>query len=195
MTPRAEHEWCQPARQWSLKAALLTESNWHTHVQPLEGHFSAETLLFPAAPHHHLRTHGLHLCFQLRWHWCVISCQAPYCRVTPPALQVITSLAALPHPEYNSPPGSISGADEQQQQQEQQQQPQQQQEQQSNAPQDQQQQQQLLSSHGHIVLVASTKVPQADGSPATFRLKIPKLPGYFTGTGARWQSCDTLKHM
>lgn len=100
-----------------------------------------------------------------------------------PHTVVITSLAALPHPEYNSPPGSISGADEQQQQQEQQQQPQQQQEQQSNAPQDQQQQQQLLSSHGHIVLVASTKVPQADGSPATFRLKIPKLPGYFTGTG------------
>jgi hypothetical protein len=40
---------------------------------------------------------------------------------------------------------------------------------------------------GHIVLVASTQLPQAPGSPSTFCLKIPKLKGYFTGTGVAQQ--------
>lgn len=37
--------------------------------------------------------------------------------------------------------------------------------------------------HGHITLIASTTLPQAAGRPAAFRLRIPKLPAYFTGTG------------
>jgi hypothetical protein len=87
--------------------------------------------------------------------------------------QVITSLEPLPHPEYNRPPSStVAGAEEQQQQQRdpqlEQQEPQ------------QQQQQQVC---GHIVLVASTKVSQAAGCPSTFCIRIPKRPGYFTGTG------------
>ena len=81
---------------------------------------------------------------------------------------MITSLEPLPHPEYNSPPSStVAGAEEQQQQQQE--------------PQHEQQQQQQEC--GHIVLVASTKVPQAAGCPSTFCIRIPKRPGYFTGTG------------
>lgn len=36
---------------------------------------------------------------------------------------------------------------------------------------------------GVIVLIASTKVPQEAGLPQRFRLRMPKLPMYFTGTG------------
>lgn len=108
----------------------------------------------------------------------------PLCTAQNTHTKIITSLAALPHPEYNSPPNSeVSGAADDQQQQQQQQvaslSASQQQEQ------DQQQQQQAHSSAGggYIELVASTKLPQAAGCPSTFCLKIPKLPGYFTGTG------------
>ena len=36
----------------------------------------------------------------------------------------------------------------------------------------------------HITLVASTRQPQLPGRPAAFRVRIPKLDAYFTGTGA-----------
>lgn len=34
-----------------------------------------------------------------------------------------------------------------------------------------------------VTLVASTRVPQAEGSPSRFLLRLPRLPGYFTGAG------------
>ena len=36
---------------------------------------------------------------------------------------------------------------------------------------------------GFLTLVASTRVAQAAGSPARFRLRVPKREGYFTGAG------------
>lgn len=35
----------------------------------------------------------------------------------------------------------------------------------------------------HLTLVGSTTLPQAAGRPQRFQLRVPKLPGYFTGTG------------
>ena len=35
----------------------------------------------------------------------------------------------------------------------------------------------------HLTLVGSTTMPQAAGRPQRFTLRVPKLPGYFTGTG------------
>jgi pyridoxine kinase len=32
-------------------------------------------------------------------------------------------------------------------------------------------------------VVASTTAPQAPGRPACFRVRVPRLPGYFTGAG------------
>jgi hypothetical protein len=37
----------------------------------------------------------------------------------------------------------------------------------------------------HITLVASTQREQLPGRPSAFRVRIPKLDAYFTGTGAR----------
>lgn len=34
-----------------------------------------------------------------------------------------------------------------------------------------------------ITLIASTTLPQANSSPAKLKVRIPKLPAYFTGTG------------
>lgn len=98
-----------------------------------------------------------------------------------PHTVIITSLASLPHPEYSSPRLSEEGSDQpaaaiaaadstpQQQQQEQ------------TAADDKQQQQQR--SERYITLIASTRVAQAPGCPGAFRMRIPKLQGYFTGTG------------
>lgn len=36
-----------------------------------------------------------------------------------------------------------------------------------------------------ITLVASTRLQQLPGRPSTFRIRIPKLDAYFTGTGGR----------
>lgn len=82
---------------------------------------------------------------------------------------MITSLEPLPHPENSSPPGSVAGAEEHQ-------------------PSQQEPQQQQQHSK-HIVLAASTKLPQAPGCPSTFCLKIPKRAGYFTGTG-QWAQLE-----
>jgi hypothetical protein len=90
-------------------------------------------------------------------------------------LQIIKSLTSLPHPEYSSPRPSDDGSEQpaaavdsstQQQQQHE----------------DAEQQQQQRSER-HITLIASTRVPQAAGCPTAFRMRIPKLQGYFTGTG------------
>jgi hypothetical protein len=71
---------------------------------------------------------------------------------------------------------------QQPQQQPSQQEPSQQQQQPSQQP-SQQQQQQQQRGLGVITLVASTKLPQRPGCPQAFRLRVPRLPGYFTGTG------------
>jgi hypothetical protein len=93
-------------------------------------------------------------------------------------LQIITSLTSLPHPEYSGPRLSEQGTQQpaaaatdslQQQQPE--------------AAADEQQQE---DSQRYITLIASTRMPQAAGCPATFRMRIPKLQGYFTGTGVIW---------
>ena len=36
----------------------------------------------------------------------------------------------------------------------------------------------------HLLVIASTTVPQDDGLPCRLRLKIPRSGAYFTGTGA-----------
>ena len=36
----------------------------------------------------------------------------------------------------------------------------------------------------HLLLIASTRMPQDDGLPSQLRLKIPRSAAYFTGTGA-----------
>lgn len=36
----------------------------------------------------------------------------------------------------------------------------------------------------HLLLIASTRVPQDDGLPSRLRLRIPRSAAYFTGTGA-----------
>jgi hypothetical protein len=102
-------------------------------------------------------------------------------------LQIITSLTSLPHPEYSSPKVSEEGSEgtataaaaDSAEQQQQQRDIEQQQE-----KQEQQQQKQEQRSERYITLIASTRVPQAAGCPSTFRMRIPKLQGYFTGTGA-----------
>lgn len=40
-----------------------------------------------------------------------------------------------------------------------------------------------------LALIASTTVPQAQGRPAQFQIKIPKVDGYFTGTGMACLDC------
>uniref|UniRef100_A0A383WI31 pyridoxal kinase n=1 Tax=Tetradesmus obliquus TaxID=3088 RepID=A0A383WI31_TETOB len=101
-----------------------------------------------------------------------------------PHTVIITSLASLPHPEYSSPrlseevsgqpAAAIAAAHST---------PQQQQQEQTAANDEHQQQQQQQRSERYITLIASTRVAQAPGCPAAFRMRIPKLQGYFTGTG------------
>jgi hypothetical protein len=93
-------------------------------------------------------------------------------------------MTPLPHPEYRSAeaaaaaggvdsPGAapdLSAVPEPDPQQQQQRQP-------------QHSDQQQLQQERYITLIASTRIPQQPGCPSVFCLRIPQLPGYFTGTG------------
>ncbi|KAF8060301.1 hypothetical protein HT031_004836 [Scenedesmus sp. PABB004] len=117
-----------------------------------------------------------------------------------PHTVIITSMAPLPRPEYsssrsssNDASGASGGGASQPQPSEPQQQLQQQpdpQQQQPDPEQEQQQEEQGApapprrgSGRGVITLLASTRLPQAPGRPSAFRLRIPQLSGYYTGTG------------
>jgi hypothetical protein len=111
------------------------------------------------------------------------------------SLQIITSLTLLPHPEYSSPRLSEDGS-EQPSTAEVDSSAQQQQQQHAEAKQQRAEAeglQQQQRSERYITLIASTRVPQAAGCPSTFRMRIPKLQGYFTGTGVlQKKNCVTM---